>query len=210
MPDDARVSRRRFIGTVAGTAGATSLIHMAPSAWSHDDDRKDRDHDHDHHRDDRLLAKKNIGVILFAVRDAISRDPTTTDLPSGFREVFAYLSEVGYKQIEFAGYNQNANAEGGSNPGVSNPAGYLAYARMLRGWLDDYDLKANGTHAFIPGSLTPENLNRFRLELEFASILGMDHYGTGGDPSAAATRPTGTSPPIAGTSSARSPAMSST
>ena len=183
MADDARVSRRRFIGTVAGTAGATSLAHMAPSAWSHDDRRRGRDRGRGRHDDDRLLAKQNIGVILFAVRDAISRDPTTTDLPSGFREVFAYLSEVGYRQIEFAGYNQHANAEGGSNPGVANPAGYLAYARMLRRWLDQYGLRANGTHAFIPGSLTQANLDRFRLELEFASILGMDHYGTGGDPS---------------------------
>jgi hypothetical protein len=27
------------------------------------------------------------------------------------------------------------------------------------------------------------NLDRYRLELEFAATLGMDYYGTGGDPS---------------------------
>jgi sugar phosphate isomerase/epimerase len=180
MADDARVSRRRFIGTVAGTAGATSIAHMAPGAWGHDD--RDRHRDHDHDRDDRLLEKRNIGIILYSVRDAISRDPTTTDLPSGFREVLDYVADVGYRQIEFAGYNQHANAEGGANPGVSDPAGYIAFARMLRRWLNENHLKANGTHAFIPGTLDQANLDRFRLELEFAATLGMDHYGTGGDP----------------------------
>jgi sugar phosphate isomerase/epimerase len=177
MPDDARVSRRRFIGTVAGTAGATSLAHMAPSAWSHDDRRRR----HDSRRDDRLLAKQNIGIILYAVRDAITRDPTGTDLPSGFREVFEAVSEMGYRQVEFAGYTQHANAEGGANPGPGDPAGYRAYARMLRRWLNRYHLKANGTHGFIP-DLSQAGLDRFRLELEVAAILGMDYYGTGGDP----------------------------
>jgi sugar phosphate isomerase/epimerase len=171
MREDLSLSRRSFLGVVAGSAGAVSLAGWPARTWGDDDD------------DDRLLRKRNIGIILFSVRDAVSRDPTTTDLPSGFREVFERMAQIGYKQIEFAGYNQNANAEGGSNPGPGNPGGYLAFARMLRGWLDDNDLKANGTHAFIPGSLTPANLDRFKLELEFAATLGMDHYGTGGDPS---------------------------
>ena len=96
--------------------------------------------------------------------------------------MFEYLADIGYRQIEFAGYNQYANADGGANPGPGDPAGYLAFARMLRRWLRKNDLRANGTHAFIPGSLTQANLDRFRLELEFAATLGMDHYGTGGDP----------------------------
>jgi sugar phosphate isomerase/epimerase len=173
MLDHLSLSRRRFLGVVAGSAGAASLGGVWSSrAWALDDDD-----------DDRLLRRRNIGIILFSVRDAVGRDPTTTDLPSGFREVLERMAEIGYRQIEFAGYGQSANAEGGANPGVGNPGAYLAYARTLRGFLDEYDLKANGTHAFIPGSLTQANLDRYRLELEFASILGMDHYGTGGDPS---------------------------
>ena len=45
---------------------------------------------------------------------------------------------------------------------------------------------ADGNHGFIPATwpptMTPEDSARFRLELEFASILGMPHMGTGGDP----------------------------
>jgi sugar phosphate isomerase/epimerase len=167
--EELSLSRRTFLGVVAGSAGAASLAGWPSSAWGDDDDR--------------LLRKRNIGVILFSVRDAVGRDPTTTDLPSGFREVLERMAEIGYKQIEFAGYGQNANAAGGANPGSGNPGAYLAYARTLRGFLDEFDLKANGTHAFIPGSLTQANLDRYRLELEFAATLGMDYYGTGGDPS---------------------------
>jgi sugar phosphate isomerase/epimerase len=168
-----RLSRRRFLGVVAGSAGAASLgAGWSSSAWADDDDDGDR-----------LLRRRNVGIILFSVRDAVGRDPTTSDLPSGFREVLERCAQIGYRQIEFAGYGQNANAAGGANPGVSNPGAYLAYARTLRGFLDEFGLKANGTHAFIPGSLTPANLDRYRLELEFAATLGMDYYGTGGDPS---------------------------
>jgi sugar phosphate isomerase/epimerase len=169
MGDQLSLSRRRFLGAVAGSAGAVSLARWPSSAWAD--------------RDERLLRKRNIGVILFSVRDAVGRDPLMTDLPSGFREVLERMADIGYRQIEFAGYGQNPNAAGGANPGVGNPAAYLAYARTLRGFLDEFDLKANGTHAFIPGSLTQANLDRFRLELEFAATLGMDYYGTGGDPS---------------------------
>jgi sugar phosphate isomerase/epimerase len=171
MLDELSLSRRGFLGVVAGSAGAASLARSPSSAWGDDGDHR------------RLLRKRNIGVILFSVRDAIARDPTTTDLPSGFREVLERMAQIGYEQIEFAGYNQSANAAGGANPQPVNPDAYLAYARTLRGFLDEFKLEANGTHAFIPGSLTPANLDRYRLELEFAATLGMDYYGTGGDPS---------------------------
>jgi sugar phosphate isomerase/epimerase len=171
MGDELSLSRRKFLGVAAASAGAVSLARWPSSARADDDD------------DDRLLRRRNIGVILFSVRDAVARDPTTTDLPSGFREVLERMAQIGYEQIEFAGYNQNANAAGGANPQPANPGAYLAYARTLRGFLDEFGLKANGTHAFIPGSLSQANLDRYRLELEFASILGMDYYGTGGDPS---------------------------
>jgi sugar phosphate isomerase/epimerase len=171
MRDELSLSRRKFLGVAAASAGAVTLARWPTSARADDDD------------DDRLLRRHNIGIILFSVRDAVSRDPTTSDLPSGFREVLERMAQIGYEQIEFAGYGQNANAAGGANPGPTNPSAYLAYARTLRGFLDEFGLKANGTHAFIPGSLSQANLDRYRLELEFAAILGMDYYGTGGDPS---------------------------
>ncbi|MEU8206021.1 TIM barrel protein [Streptosporangium sp. NPDC049046] len=125
-----------------------------------------------------LIRDSKRGIILYTVRDAISRDPNTTTLPSGFKEVFKALSDIGYERIEFAGLTQHANAEGGQN--LENIAG----AKLLRSWLDANGLRAEGNHGFIPGSwpLTQTDLDRFKVSLEIANILGMDHMGTGNDP----------------------------
>jgi len=97
--------------------------------------------------------------------------------PSGFKEVFAALSKIGYRQVEFAGYSQHANAEGGANLET------LEGARLLRSWLDDNGLRAQGNHGFIPNwPLSTADADRFKQTLEIANILGMEHVGTGGDP----------------------------
>lgn len=122
-----------------------------------------------------LIPPAKRGIILYTVRDAISRDPNTTDLPSGFKEVFQELSRIGYKQIEFAGYSQSANAEGGN---VNNLAG----AQLLRTWLDDNGLEAEGNHGSIPSVINDTTLAQFDLACETANILGFGHIGTGSDP----------------------------
>ena len=126
-----------------------------------------------------LIPPGKRGIILYTVRDAISRDPNTTDLASGFKEVFQELSRIGYKQIEFAGYGQHANAEGGN---VNNVAG----AQLLRKWLDDNGLEAEGNHGSIPGSITDATLAQFDAACEVANILGFGHIGTGSDPTGSA------------------------
>lgn len=125
-----------------------------------------------------LIRDSKRGIILYTVRDAISRDPNSTTLPSGFKEVFKALSDIGYERIEFAGYTQNANSEGGNNLGT------IAGATLLRQWLDDNGLRAEGNHGFIPGSwpLSQPDLDTFKVQLEIANILGMGHLGTGNDP----------------------------
>ncbi|HEX6955315.1 MAG TPA: sugar phosphate isomerase/epimerase family protein [Agromyces sp.] len=122
-----------------------------------------------------LVPPGKRGIILYTVRDAISRDPNTSDLPSGFKEVFEELSRIGYKQIEFAGYNQNVNSPGGN---VNNVAG----AQLLRTWLDDNGLEAEGNHGSIPGTITDATLAAFDQACEIANILGFGHIGTGSDP----------------------------
>ncbi|MBO0518415.1 sugar phosphate isomerase/epimerase, partial [Streptomyces beijiangensis] len=82
------------------------------------------------------VAATKRGIILYTVRDATGRDPLSSDLPSGFREVFKELARYGYKQVEFAGYGQHANAPGGAN--LESVEG----ARLLRSWLDEYGLRA--------------------------------------------------------------------
>ncbi|MEV0390946.1 sugar phosphate isomerase/epimerase family protein, partial [Nonomuraea sp. NPDC050643] len=125
-----------------------------------------------------LVPPNKRGIILYTVRDAISRDPLSTPLPSGFRRVLEELARIGYRQVEFAGYRQHAGAEGGAN--LKTVEG----ARLLRRWLDDNGLRAQGNHGFIPASwpLTTADLDRFKQVLEIANILGLEHVGTGSDP----------------------------
>jgi sugar phosphate isomerase/epimerase len=131
-----------------------------------------------------LVPSGKRGIILYTVRDATGRDPLSSNLPSGFREVFKELARYGYKQVEFAGYGQHANAPGGAN--LESVEG----AKLLRSWLDEYGLRAQGNHGFIPGSwpLSQPDLDTFKKHLEIANILGMDHMGTGGDPTGSAYR----------------------
>jgi sugar phosphate isomerase/epimerase len=135
-------------------------------------------------RGQALVPADKRGIILYTVRDATGRDPLSTTLPSGFREVFKQLARFGYKQVEFAGYGQHANAPGGAN--LESVEG----ARLLRRWLNEYGLRAQGNHGFIPSSwpLTKEDLDTFKKHLEIANILGMDHMGTGGDPTGSSYR----------------------
>lgn len=123
-----------------------------------------------------LFPPAKRGIILYTVRDAVSRNPLTSDLPSGFKEVLAELSRIGYKQIEFAGYTQNANSAGGADMGT------VAGAQQLRTWLDANGLEAEGNHGSIPATVTPATIADFDAQCEIANILGFDHIGTGMDP----------------------------
>ncbi|MGW4205916.1 sugar phosphate isomerase/epimerase family protein [Streptomyces sp. NPDC004726] len=180
------VDRRRFLTTctAVGAAVVAAPVFGASPAFAGDKDGdKDRGKGHSHDRKALVPAHKR-GIILYTVRDAIGRDPKTSDLPSGFREVFRELARYGYKQVEFAGYGQHANAPGGGNLDT------VQGAALLRSWLDDYGLKAQGNHGFIPGSwpLSTPDLDKFKQALEIANILGMDHMGTGGDPTWGSTK----------------------
>jgi sugar phosphate isomerase/epimerase len=168
------LSRRRFLGAAATTgvaaaamAAGAPIAAAAPAAANA-----------------VLVPPAKRGIIIYTVRDAIGRDPNSTNLPSGFRDVFAALGDMGYRQVEFAGYNQHANSPGGANLGT------VEGARLLRGWLDDAGLVAQGNHGFIPSSwpLSQADRDEFKRQLEIANILGMQHMGTGGDPTGSAYR----------------------
>ncbi|MEU6393482.1 sugar phosphate isomerase/epimerase family protein [Streptomyces sp. NPDC046939] len=177
------VDRRRFLSTctaVAAGAIAAPVFGASPAfAQAHHGGGHGHEHGHGGHgRGSELVPAHKRGIILYTVRDATGRDPLSTDLPSGFREVFKELARYGYKQVEFAGYGQHANAPGGAS--LESVAG----AKLLRSWLDEYGLRAQGNHGFIPSSwpLTTADLDTFKKHLEIANILGMAHMGTGGDP----------------------------
>ena len=157
------LSRRQFLAAstamaaAATTVGSTSMARPAHAANA------------------SLIPSGKRGIILYTVRDAVSRDPSTSPYASGFKAVFQELARIGYKQVEFAGYNQHANAPGGN---VNNVAG----AHLLRTWLDDNGLEAEGNHGSIPSTITDATLAQFDAACEIANILGLGHIGTGSDP----------------------------
>jgi hypothetical protein len=221
------LSRRRLLQAGAGAAAATALAGLPVTAFAAPKAGTGNG---------RLIPAGKVGTITFTQRDVPGRvgiaaaaanpalsvtmgylggdnfpeDPTDlgplVPLPGGWRELFEYLANAGFSQIEFAGYGQNANNPGGAAPnpapgGVTTPesrAAYLAYARTLRGFLDEFGLEAIGNHGFIPntwfgpnsagGTMSENDYNRFQTELEFASILGMPYMGTGSDPTSANNR----------------------
>jgi Xylose isomerase-like TIM barrel len=220
------LSRRQLLRIGAGGAVAVSLAPLgsgAAVAAPPEDLRR------------RLIPTDKVGTITFTQRDVPGRigiaasaalgippvmgflgganfpeDPTDlgplVPLPGGWRELFEYLANLGYNQIEFAGYGQNANNPGGPAPnpapgGVTTPesrAAYLAYGRTVRGFLDEFGLEAIGNHGFIPstwpgpnspgGAMSTNDYERYQTELEMASILGMPFMGTGNDPTSANNR----------------------
>jgi sugar phosphate isomerase/epimerase len=221
-----KISRRRLIAGAGATAAAAltplgpASVFAASAAGA---------------ATGRLIPPGKVGTITFTQRDVPSRigiaasaalgvaptmgflggpgfpaDPTDlgplVPLPGGWLELLEFLANAGFKQIEFAGYGQNAANPGGGAPnpapgGVTTPesrAAYLAYAHTLRGFLDAFDLEAIGNHGFIPstwngpnspgGAMSTNDYERFQTELEFASILGMPYMGTGSDPTSANNR----------------------
>ena len=218
------ISRRRLLGFGAGAAALTTLgpssVFAAPRMTA---------------ANGRLIPPGKMGTITFTQRDVPSRigvtgsaalgvpptmgylggpgfpaDPTDlgplVPLPGGWWELFEFLADLGFKQIEFAGYGQNAANPGGAAPnpapgGVTTTesrAAYLAYGGTLRGFLDAFGLEAIGNHGFIPntwpgpnspgGAMSANDYDRYQTELEFASILGMPYMGTGNDPTSANNR----------------------
>jgi sugar phosphate isomerase/epimerase len=169
------LTRRQLLAATTGMAAAAAVglagghVHASPAAANPVGNANGV-----------LVPESKRGIILYTVRDAVSRDPNVSDLPSGFKEVLEELSRIGYRQIEFAGYRQSGNAEGGADLGT--PEG----AKLLRTWLDANGLEAEGNHGSIPSTINDTTLAQFDAACEVANILGLGHIGTGGDPTGSA------------------------
>ncbi|QMU98642.1 sugar phosphate isomerase/epimerase [Microbacterium esteraromaticum] len=99
----------------------------------------------------RLVPKSRIGIQLFTVRDKVAS--------VGFRAVFEELAEIGFSDVEFAGYTQGN-------------VGPITIAEIRR-LLDDNGLRATGSHV----NLTPANIDQ---QIEIAHQLGTQFLGQGG------------------------------
>ena len=156
------LSRRKLLAASAGAAavlGAAGLPVLQTAKPAIGDAKL---------RAEPLIPAQNRGIILYSVRDRISAAPDASGVPYGFERVLARLAELGYKEIEFAGYNQSTEILGRQ----ITPA-------EIRKILDDNGLVANGTHTQI-------NPATFQQQLDIAQTLGMKNIGTGSDPTSSA------------------------
>jgi sugar phosphate isomerase/epimerase len=152
------LTRRRLLQASAGTAaaiGAAGLPVLQTSTPALGDKKITVE---------PLIPSQNRGIILYSVRDRIGAAPDDSGVPYGFERVLARLAEIGYKEIEFAGYNQHTSILGRQ----ITPA-------EIRKILDDNGLVANGAHTSI-------NATTFQQQLDIAETLGMKNIGTGSDP----------------------------
>src|SRR3954470_22645587 len=161
------LNRRQFFAATTGMAAAATMTGAAAAKAAPG-------------ANGVLIPAPRRGIILYTVRDAVGRDPLTSPYASGFKEVLTELSGIGYRQIEFAGFRQHANAEGGADLGT------VAGAQQLRTWLDDLGLEAEGNHGTVPSTITDATIAQFDAACEIANILGMGHVGTGNDPTSSA------------------------
>jgi sugar phosphate isomerase/epimerase len=154
-----RLTRRNILkasGAAAAAIGAAGLPVLSTSAPAIGDRGLHAD---------ELIPSKRRGIILYSVRDRITAAPDDSGIPYGFERVLARVAELGYKEVEFAGYTQHTSILGRQ----ITPA-------EIRKILDDNGLVANGTHTSI-------NPTTFTEQLDISETLGMKHIGTGNDPS---------------------------
>ncbi|GGM22344.1 MULTISPECIES: sugar phosphate isomerase/epimerase family protein [Micromonospora] len=165
---DGRLSRRRLLAASAGAAAAIGAVGLpvlgtaAPALGAAKG--SDPDAGSSGLRAAPLIPPTNRGIILYSVRDRISAAPDDSGVPYGFERVLARLAEIGYKEIEFAGFNQSTEILGRQ----ITPA-------EIRKILDDNGLVANGCHTSI-------NATSFQQQLDIAETLGMKNIGTGSAP----------------------------
>jgi sugar phosphate isomerase/epimerase len=150
MSEQSKLSRRGFVGAAAGTAAAAAL-GAPPALGRHDDDG----------RGDRLLPRDRIGIQLFTVRDQVAS--------LGFEEVFRRLSRIGYKEIEFAGYN--AQGRRWSN-------------QELRSLLRRYRLRGIGSHVgyYSANPTAYTFVTQLEQVLDDAEEIGLPYIGTASSP----------------------------
>jgi sugar phosphate isomerase/epimerase len=152
VTDERRLTRRRFVGTAAGTAAAAAV--GAPPALGHREGRGDGG-------GDRLLPRQRIGIQLFTVRDQVASQ--------GFEVVFRRLREIGYREIEFAGYT--AQGRRWTN-------------QELRRLLRRYRLRAIGSHVtyFSADPTAYTFVTQLEQVLDDAQEIGVPYVGTPSSP----------------------------
>ncbi|MFG1604718.1 sugar phosphate isomerase/epimerase family protein [Actinoplanes sp. NPDC049265] len=162
VPLKSQVSRRKVLATAAGAAAALGAAGLPVLQTAKPAIGEAKLHA------EPLIPARNRGIILYSVRDRITAAPDGSGVPYGFERVLARIAELGYQEVEFAGYTQHESILGRQ----ITPA-------EIRKILDDNGLVANGTHTTI-------NAATFQQQLDIAETLGMQNIGTGSDPTGSA------------------------
>jgi sugar phosphate isomerase/epimerase len=151
MDEKRKLSRRGFVGAATGAAAAASLGPWSPVASGRG------------RGGDRLLPRNRIGIQLFTVRDQVSA--------LGFEAVFARLSDIGYSEIEFAGYSAGMPSRRYTN-------------EELRRLLRRYGLRAIGSHVnyYSADPAAYSFVTQLEQVLDDAEEIGMPYIGTASRP----------------------------
>lgn len=148
-----RITRRGLLSAGAGLMAATALPEAGGSVAAAARPTQ---------RSLALLPEERIGIQLYTVRDQIQNH--------GFAHVFKNLSQMGFREVEFAGYTQ------GTGP-IS--------MKQLRGLLDDFGLRAIGCHSGA-------SVSTIDKALDDAAQLGMPYIGIADAPNAVPLAPKST------------------
>jgi sugar phosphate isomerase/epimerase len=188
MSSEFSISRRKFLGAAAGTAGMAALGPFAARGMGAGGGSG---------VGERIVPPGKLAAQQFSIRDAITRrsiansranglTPTMgylggpdfpnnpadlgplVELPGGFEEVFEFLASVGYRGFEFFQYSQNVN-ELGRQPTIAE----------IRTYLDNAGLSSIGTHTGGLGMVNPVTR---QTQIDIAHTLGHQMIGTAGDP----------------------------
>lgn len=112
VPSAGRLSRRSLLAASAGAAAALGAAGLPVLATGTPALADPKDKGKSKLRVEPLIPSKNRGIILYSVRDRITAAPDDSGVPYGFERVLARLAEIGYKEIEFAGYTQSTEILG--------------------------------------------------------------------------------------------------
>ena len=152
MNGEGKLSRRGFVGATAGTAAGAAVGVPGAAAGNNR---------HGRGRGSRLLPRRRIGIQLFTVRDQVAA--------LGFDAVFARLSEIGYREVEFAGYN--AQGRRWTN-------------EELRRLLRRHGLRGAGSHVgyYSPNPTALTFVSDLDQVLDDAEEIGLPYIGTASSP----------------------------
>ncbi len=128
-----------------------------------------------------VIPRGRRGIILYTVRDAIGRDPSTTPYASGFQAV---LRELGPHRLQGDRVRRLPPAPQRPRRRHLDPRGRQAAAHVAR----RQRAARPGNHGSIPSVITTDTLTAFDTFCEQANILGMRHIGTGSDPTSSAQK----------------------